>query len=63
VFANIKPMQLFRFKFSCIELYSRTTQPHIYMDVEFADGRFLFDQTVILPDGSYDWTAAGCVLQ
>jgi hypothetical protein len=42
---------------------SRATQPHIYMDIEFADGRFLFDQTLPLPSGSYDWTTAGCVLQ
>lgn len=33
------------------------------MDVEFDDGRFLFDQTVPLPSGNYDWTAVGCVLQ
>lgn len=38
-------------------------QPHMYLDIEFADGRFLFDQTVVLPSGTYDWTAAGCVLQ
>ena len=43
--------------------HSNRPQPHVYLDVEFADGRFLFDQTLPLRAGDYDWTQTGCVLK